>query len=88
MIRIFLNWNSLVVESFGFTVGDAVRDKVLLQPLCVCGAAQAKSKEVPFINNYCNYVDHGFMKHLYGFHWQKKRDRRIAEISQMMVDHH
>jgi phosphoglucomutase len=75
-------------ESFGFMVGDAVRDKdAVAATLLICElAAQVKAngssvyKELQHL-----FVDHGFYKeHLISL--TKKGMDGLAEINQMMVD--
>jgi phosphomannomutase len=45
-------------ESFGYMVGDAVRDKDAASSYLIDLrlAAQAKAKEAPFIKNYLNFM--------------------------------
>jgi phosphoglucomutase len=75
-------------ESFGFMVGDAVRDKdAVAATLLVCEiAAQAKANGSSVYKELMNlYVDHGFYKeHLVSL--TKKGIDGLAEINQMMVD--
>ena len=75
-------------ESFGFMVGDAVRDKdAVAATLLVCEiAAQAKEKGSSIYKELLQmYVDFGFYKeHLISI--TKKGIDGAAEISQMMVD--
>ena len=75
-------------ESFGFMVGDAVRDKdAVAATLLVCEiAAQAKANGSSVYKELLNlYVDFGFYKeHLISM--TKKGIEGLAEINQMMVD--
>ncbi|AWA31283.1 phosphoglucomutase [Flavobacterium magnum] len=75
-------------ESFGFMVGDAVRDKdAVAATLLVCEmAARAKAKGSSVYNELLQlYVDFGFYKeHLVSL--TKKGIEGLAEINQMMVD--
>ena len=75
-------------ESFGFMVGDAVRDKdAVAATLLVCEiAAQAKASESSLYKELQNlYLDYGFYKeHLISI--TKKRMDGANEIKQMMVD--
>lgn len=75
-------------ESFGYMVGDAVRDKdAVAATLLVCEiAAQAKAKGSSVYNTLLqHYVDFGFYKeHLVSI--TKKGMEGLAEINQMMVD--
>ncbi len=75
-------------ESFGFMVGDAVRDKDAVgATLLVCEiAAQAKAAGSSLYQELLNlYVDHGFYKeHLISL--TKKGISGLQEINQMMVD--
>ena len=75
-------------ESFGFMVGDAVRDKdAVAATLLMCEiAAQAKSNGSSVYKELLNlYVDFGFYKeHLVSM--TKKGIEGLAEINQMMVD--
>jgi phosphomannomutase len=75
-------------ESFGYMVGDAVRDKdAVAATLLVCEiAAQAKAKGSSIYNELMqHYVDYGFYKeHLVSL--TKKGIDGLAEINQMMVD--
>ncbi len=75
-------------ESFGFMVGDAVRDKDAVgATLLICEiAAQAKAAGSSVYAELLNlYVDHGFYKeHLISL--TKKGIDGLAAISQMMVD--
>jgi phosphomannomutase len=75
-------------ESFGFMVGDAVRDKdAVAATLLVCEiAAQAKFKGTSVYKSLLElYVEHGFYKeHLISL--TKKGIDGLAEINQMMVD--
>jgi len=74
-------------ESFGYMVGDAVRDKdAVAATLLICEvAAQAKAKGSSVYNELLqHYVDHGFYKeHLVSI--TKKGMEGLAEINQMMV---
>ena len=75
-------------ESFGYMVGDAVRDKdAVAATLLICEvAAQAKAKGSSVYNELIqHYVDFGFYKeHLVSI--TKKGREGLAEINQMMVD--
>lgn len=75
-------------ESFGFMVGEAVRDKDAVgATLLVCEiAAQAKASGSSLYQELLNlYVDHGFYKeHLISL--TKKGISGLQEINQMMVD--
>jgi phosphomannomutase len=75
-------------ESFGFMVGDAVRDKdAVAATLLVCEiAAQAKAKGTSVYQELLQlYVDYGFFKeHLVSM--TKKGIEGVQEINQMMVD--
>jgi phosphomannomutase len=75
-------------ESFGYMVGDAVRDKdAVAATLLICEiAAQAKAKGSSIYNELMqHYVDYGFYKeHLVSL--TKKGMDGLAEINQMMVD--
>ncbi len=75
-------------ESFGYMVGDAVRDKdAVAATLLICEvAAQAKAKGSSVYNELLqHYVDFGFYKeHLISL--TKKGMDGLAEINQMMVD--
>ena len=75
-------------ESFGFMVGDAVRDKdAVAATLLVCEiAAQAKAKGTTVYQELLQlYVDYGFFKeHLVSM--TKKGIDGLKEINQMMVD--
>ncbi|MBW4361324.1 phospho-sugar mutase [Flavobacterium taihuense] len=75
-------------ESFGYMVGDAVRDKdAVAATLLICEvAAQAKAKGSSVYNALLqHYVDFGFYKeHLVSL--TKKGMEGLAEINQMMVD--
>lgn len=75
-------------ESFGFMVGDAVRDKdAVAATLLICEvAAQAKAKGSSVYKELLQlYVDYGFYKeHLVSM--TKKGIEGLAEINQMMVD--
>ena len=75
-------------ESFGFMVGDAVRDKdAVAATLLVCEiAAQAKIKGTSVYQSLLElYVEHGFYKeHLISL--TKKGIDGLAEINQMMVN--
>ncbi len=74
-------------ESFGFMVGDAVRDKdAVAATLLICEvAAQAKAKGSTVYKELLKlYVEHGFYKeHLISI--TKKGMEGLAEINQMMV---
>jgi phosphoglucomutase len=74
-------------ESFGYMVGDAVRDKdAVAATLLICEvAAQAKAKGSSIYNELLqHYVDHGFYKeHLVSI--TKKGMEGLAEINQMMI---
>jgi phosphomannomutase len=74
-------------ESFGYMVGDAVRDKdAVAASLLICEiAAQAKAKGSSAYNELLNlYVKYGFYKeHLISI--TKKGMEGLAEINQMMV---
>jgi phosphoglucomutase len=75
-------------ESFGYMVGDAVRDKdAVAATLLVCEiAAQAKAKGSSVYAALLNlYVDFGFYKE-YLVSLTKKGIEGLAEINQMMVD--
>jgi phosphoglucomutase len=75
-------------ESFGFMVGDAVRDKDAVgATLLMCEiAAQAKAAGSSVYAELLNlYVDHGFYKE-YLISLTKKGIDGLAEINQMMVD--
>ncbi|SCY65049.1 phospho-sugar mutase [Flavobacterium caeni] len=75
-------------ESFGFMVGDAVRDKdAVAATLLICElAAQAKAAGSSVYQELLKmYVDYGFYKeHLVSL--TKKGIAGLAEINQMMVD--
>lgn len=75
-------------ESFGFMVGDFVRDKdAVTSTLLACEiAAQAKANGSSFFNELINlYIKHGFYKeHLISL--TKKGIEGAQEIKQMMVD--
>ena len=75
-------------ESFGFMVGDAVRDKdAVAASLLVCEiAAQAKASGSSLYNELINlYLDFSFYKeHLISL--TKKGKEGLAEINQMMID--
>ncbi|CAM4447735.1 phospho-sugar mutase [Flavobacterium terrigena] len=75
-------------ESFGYMVGDAVRDKdAVAACLLVCEiAAQAKAAGSSLYKELINlYLDFGFYKeHLISL--TKKGKEGLAEINQMMVD--
>lgn len=75
-------------ESFGFMVGDAVRDKdAVAASLLVCEiAAQAKASGSSMYNELINlYLDFSFYKeHLISL--TKKGKEGLAEINQMMVN--
>jgi phosphoglucomutase len=74
-------------ESFGYMVGDAVRDKdAVAATLLICEvAAQAKAKGSSVYNTLLQYyVDYGFYKeHLVSI--TKKGIEGLVEINQMMV---
>jgi phosphoglucomutase len=74
-------------ESFGYMVGDAVRDKdAVAATLLICEvAAQAKANGSSVYNTLLQYyVDYGFYKeHLVSI--TKKGIEGLAEINQMMV---
>ena len=75
-------------ESFGFMVGDAVRDKDAVgATLLICEiAAQAKAAGTTLYKELQNlYVDHGFYKE-YLISLTKKGIDGLIEINQMMVD--
>ncbi len=75
-------------ESFGFMVGDAVRDKdAVAATLLICEiAAQAKANGSSVYKELLNlYVDFGFYKE-YLVSMTKKGIEGLAEINQMMVD--
>lgn len=75
-------------ESFGFMVGDAVRDKdAVAATLLMCEiAAQAKANGSSVYQELLHlYVDHGFYKE-YLVSLTKKGIAGLAEINQMMVD--
>ena len=75
-------------ESFGFMVGDAVRDKdAVASTLLICEiAAQAKAKGSSVYKELLNlYVDYGFYKEFL-VSITKKGIEGLAEIKQMMVD--
>ncbi len=75
-------------ESFGFMVGDAVRDKdAVAATLLICEiAAQAKASGSSVYQELLNlYVDHGFYKE-YLVSLTKKGIDGLREINQMMVD--
>jgi phosphomannomutase len=64
-------------ESFGYMVGDAVRDKDAAATLLICEvAAQAKGSTV-YKELLQLYVEHGFYKE-YLVSITKKRNRRIG----------
>ena len=75
-------------ESFGFMVGDAVRDKdAVAATLLICEvAAQAKASGSSVYKELINlYVDHGFYKeHLVSL--TKKGIDGLQAINQMMID--
>ena len=75
-------------ESFGYMVGDAVRDKdAVAATLLICEmAAQAKANGSSVYNELLQlYVDNGFYKeHLVSL--TKKGMDGLQEISQMMID--
>jgi phosphomannomutase len=68
-------------------VGDAVRDKDAAATLLICEvAAQAKAKGSTVYKELLQlYVEHGFYKE-YLVSITKKRNRRIKEINQMMIN--
>ena len=75
-------------ESFGFMVGDAVRDKDAVgATLLMCEiAAQAKASGSSVYAELLNlYIDHGFYKE-YLISLTKKGIDGLAAINQMMVD--
>jgi phosphoglucomutase len=75
-------------ESFGFMVGDAVRDKdAVAATLLVCEiAAQAKASGSTLFKELLNlYIDHGFYKESL-ISITKKGIEGANEIKQMMVD--
>ncbi|MBC5837232.1 phospho-sugar mutase [Flavobacterium muglaense] len=75
-------------ESFGFMVGDAVRDKdAVAATLLICEvAAQAKANGSTVYKELLKlYVDHGFYKE-YLVSLTKKGMEGIQEINQMMID--
>jgi phosphoglucomutase len=75
-------------ESFGFMVGDAVRDKdAVAATLLVCEiAAQAKAKGSSLYQELLQmYVDYGFYKE-YLVSLTKKGIEGALEITQMMID--
>ncbi|MEZ4837878.1 phospho-sugar mutase [Flavobacterium sp.] len=75
-------------ESFGYMVGDAVRDKdAVAATLLVCEiAAQAKAAGSSLYQELLNlYVDHGFYKE-YLISLTKKGIEGANEIKQMMID--
>ncbi|MBL0014096.1 MAG: phospho-sugar mutase [Flavobacterium sp.] len=75
-------------ESFGYMVGDAVRDKdAVAATLLICEvAAQAKASGSSVYQELLNlYVDHGFYKE-YLVSLTKKGIDGLREINQMMVD--
>lgn len=75
-------------ESFGYMVGDAVRDKdAVAAILLVCEiAAQAKASGSSLYNELLNlYIDYGFYKE-YLISITKKGIEGANEIKQMMVD--
>jgi phosphomannomutase len=75
-------------ESFGYMVGDAVRDKdAIAATLLVCEvAAQAKAAGSTLYQELLNlYVDHGFYKE-YLISLTKKGIEGANEIKQMMID--
>jgi phosphoglucomutase len=75
-------------ESFGFMVGDAVRDKDAVgAALLACEiAAQAKASGSSLYQELLNlYIDHGFYKE-YLISITKKGISGLQEINQMMVD--
>ena len=75
-------------ESFGYMVGDAVRDKdAVAATLLICEmAAQAKAKGSTVYKELLNlYVDNGFYKE-YLVSLTKKGMDGLQEINQMMID--
>jgi len=75
-------------ESFGYMVGDAVRDKdAVAATLLICEvAAQAKAKGSTVYKELLQlYVDHGFYKE-YLVSITKKGMEGLQEINQMMID--
>lgn len=75
-------------ESFGYMVGDAVRDKdAVAATLLVCEiAAQAKAAGSTLYQELLNlYIDHGFYKE-YLISLTKKGIEGANEIRQMMID--
>ena len=75
-------------ESFGFMVGDAVRDKdAVASTLLICEvAAQAKANGSSVYKELLNlYVDYGFYKEFL-VSLTKKGKEGLQEINQMMVD--
>ena len=75
-------------ESFGFMVGDAVRDKdAVASTLLICEiAAQAKAKGSSVYKELLDlYVDYGFYKEFL-VSITKKGIEGLAEINQMMVN--
>jgi phosphomannomutase len=75
-------------ESFGFMVGDAVRDKdAVAATLLICEiAAQAKANGSSVYKELINlYVDYGYYKE-YLVSLTKKGIEGVSEINQMMVD--
>jgi len=75
-------------ESFGFMVGDAVRDKdAVAATLLMCEvAAQAKAMGSSVYRELLNlYIDHGFYKEQLVSLTKKGREG-LQEITQMMID--
>ncbi|WP_191858992.1 phospho-sugar mutase [Hanstruepera ponticola] len=75
-------------ESFGFMVGDFVRDKdAVTASLLACEiAAQAKAENSSFFNELITlYIEHGFYKERL-ISMTKKGIEGAAEIKQMMID--
>jgi phosphomannomutase len=75
-------------ESFGYMVGDAVRDKdAVAATLLICEvAAQAKANGSTVYKELLKlYVDHGFYKE-YLVSLTKKGMEGLQEINQMMID--
>ncbi|AOZ98227.1 phospho-sugar mutase [Flavobacterium commune] len=75
-------------ESFGYMVGDAVRDKdAVAATLLICEvAAQAKANGSTVYKELLKlYVDHGFFKE-YLVSLTKKGIEGLQEINQMMID--
>ena len=90
LIKDFSNLNFIGggEESFGFMVGDFVRDKdAVTSTLLACEvAAQAKAKGSSFYQELLNlYVEHGFYKERL-ISLTKKGIEGAQEIKQMMID--